>query len=198
MRGREEENSERGMKRGSWERSAICFFRDKEDKNASSTQRQNVGVNSGVREHGIQGGGNYKGHRGREEREQKKREVDRWKTERGEREKEQERVRKRTRVWVWQRCERTGHTHTSGGDMTRHAASAQLGQRSALPCCFGMALTSLTNTHTHTCTGTQTDKQIQLPTRPLPHSPSSCVISRHTFTQRQTHTSSHPKCHDFG
>lgn len=40
-------------------------------------------------------------------------------------------------------------TLTSGGDMTRHAGSAQLGQRSELPCCFGSALPS-PDTHTHT------------------------------------------------
>lgn len=33
--------------------------------------------------------------------------------------------------------------------MTRHAGSAQLGQRSALPCCFGLVLIC-TYTHTHT------------------------------------------------
>lgn len=38
-------------------------------------------------------------------------------------------------------------TLTSGGDMTRHAGSAQLGQRSALPCCFGFP--SPAHTHTH-------------------------------------------------
>jgi len=37
-------------------------------------------------------------------------------------------------------------TLTSGRDMTRHAGSAQLGQRSALPCCFGLALSPPTNT----------------------------------------------------
>lgn len=44
-------------------------------------------------------------------------------------------------------------THTSGGDMTRHAGSTQLGQRSALPCCFGLASPALTNTDTR---GTRT------------------------------------------
>lgn len=47
-------------------------------------------------------------------------------------------------------------TLTSGGDMTRHAGSAQLGQRSVLPCCFGSALPS-PDTHTHAGTGAQTD-----------------------------------------
>lgn len=94
-------------------------------------------------------------------------------------------------------------THTSGGDMTRHAGSTQLGQRSALPCCFGLASPALTNTdtsgHARTHTRVQTDKQIQSPTAcSLPHSHSPSLISRHTLIRRQTHTSSHPKCHGFG
>lgn len=38
-------------------------------------------------------------------------------------------------------------TLTSGGDMTRHAGSAQLGQFSVLPCCFGFS-SPITQTHT--------------------------------------------------
>lgn len=53
-------------------------------------------------------------------------------------------------------------THTSGGDVTRHADSAQLGQRSAQPCCFGMPLASLKHTLTRSY------KQILSPPGPLP------------------------------
>lgn len=63
-------------------------------------------------------------------------------------------------------------TLTSGGDMTRHAGSAQLGQFSVLPCCFGFSFPRHTNTqanHTHI----------------------------RSFTG-QRYTYSHPKCHGFG
>lgn len=62
-------------------------------------------------------------------------------------------------------------TLTSGGDMTRHAGSAQLGQRSALPCCFGLVLNSPTNTHAYTLKRTNRQTNPVTPS-PLPHSPS--------------------------
>lgn len=82
-------------------------------------------------------------------------------------------------------------THTSGGDMTRHAGSTQLGQRSALPCCFDLASPALTNTdtrgHARTHTVAQTDKQIQSPTarsliRTLPVSD----LDTHSFADKHT------------
>lgn len=75
-------------------------------------------------------------------------------------------------------------TLTSGGDMTRHAGSAQLGQRSALPCCLGLVSNSLPNTHTHTCRDAQTNKQVTPGS--LPHSPSTRLISRHSLTGKHT------------
>lgn len=54
-------------------------------------------------------------------------------------------------------------TLTSGGDMTRHAGSAQLGQCSALPCCFGLVSNSLPNTHTHIYMPKRTNQQTSYP-----------------------------------
>lgn len=72
-------------------------------------------------------------------------------------------------------------TLTSGGDMTRHAGSAQLGQRSALPCCFGLAHTSPAHTHA------QTDKQIQLPpARSLILPLSVSYLDAHSLTGKHT------------
>lgn len=39
-------DTERGMNRESWERSAICFCSNNEDKNGSSAQKQNVSIES--------------------------------------------------------------------------------------------------------------------------------------------------------
>lgn len=48
-------------------------------------------------------------------------------------------------------------TLTSGGDMTRHAGSAQLGQFAVLPCCFGFSSPNTqTHTHAHSFMGSRT------------------------------------------
>lgn len=77
-------------------------------------------------------------------------------------------------------------TLTSGGDMTRHAGSAQLGQCFALPCCFGSAPASLARTHTCTGAQTHTDKQIQSPPKPSPSlfSPSASYLDTHSLTPK--------------
>lgn len=74
------------MKRGCRERSAICFFRNKEDKNVNSTQRQNVCIDCGCEKTQCTGGRKLQGAQGGKRERADKREVDRWKTESGKQE----------------------------------------------------------------------------------------------------------------
>lgn len=71
-------------------------------------------------------------------------------------------------------------TLTSGGDMTRHGGSAQLGQRSVLPCCSGRTRRSLT--HIHRLTGRLTNPV-------TPRSPAHIMDTHSVISKRaQAHT----------
>lgn len=139
----------------------------------------------------VQGGGNYKGHgEVRKRGHIRVRQTDgRQEDERG-RKSERERGGQGSRDWVWQRCERTGHAHIRRG----HDSTCRLSPAGSTLCTAMLFWLPFSSAHTRT----RTDKQIQLPLSSLPHSPSLRLISRHTLTHRQTHTSSHPKCHGFG
>lgn len=165
------------------------FFRDKEDKNVSSAQRQNVSRDSGCERTLRTGGRKLQGaQRGKGERADK-REVDRWKTGRCERERERVRESEEERgpeIGSGSGASALG-TLTSGGDMTRHAGSAQLGQRSALPCSFGLVLTSLTNTHTHAQAHKPTNKSSYPQLAPsFSLSPSASYLDTHSLTGKHT------------
>ena len=72
-------------------------------------------------------------------------------------------------------------THTSGGDMTRHAGSAQLGQRSALPCCFGFPSPAHTRAHE------PTNKSSYPSARSLTLPRSVSYLDTHSLTGEHTH-----------
>lgn len=131
------------------------FFRHGEDKNVSCAQKQSVSIGLGCERclcTGWRRWGGLRARRGKGERAERE----------GGRQMGDREMREAERVGESRGGERGAETGsgsgvnalgtlTSGGDMTRHAGSAQLGQRSALPCCFGLALPP-PNTHTHTCT----------------------------------------------